>query len=401
MNMKRILLILLLLITLIPCMNAQKKEMNQARTFVKSGKNLDKAEQMMRKLLNDSANRTNDKIYVVLFDAIRQQYDQGNEKLYLRQKYDTAQLFVSARKMFQVLESLDSLDATPDKKGRVELKYRRKHADFLMNYRTNLYNGGVYFMSKQKFADAFHFFDSYIDCARQPLFSEQRLDSLDTRLPEAAYWAVVSAYQAQDMESTLKYRDLAQRDTTHLSSALQYIADTYRMKGNKCLYVNTLKQGFAHEPEFPYFFPRLMEHYTEANYPDSALAVVNRVLEQNDSNQVYLFAKSNVLLNMGKYAECIEICDSLIARNDSLADAYLNVGVAYVNLAVEMDKVSRSRTKRTQVKALYKKALPYMERYRQLMPDEKKKWAPVLYNVYLNLNMGKQFDEMDKLLNGE
>ena len=131
------------------------------------------------------------------------------------------------------------------------------------------------------------------------------------------------------------------------------------------------------------------------------MAVVNRVLEQNDSNQVYLFAKSNVLLNMGKYAECIEICDSLIARNDSLADAYLNVGVAYVNLAVEMDKVSCSRTKRTQVKSLYKKALPYMERYRQLMPDEKKKWAPVLYNVYLNLNMGKQFDEMDKLLNRE
>ena len=39
-----------------------------------------------------------------------------------------------------------------------------------------------------------------------------------------------------------------------------------------------------------------------------------------------------------------------------------------------------------------------MEHYRQLMPAEKDKWAPVLYRIYLNLNMGKQFDEIDRIL---
>ena len=46
----------------------------------------------------------------------------------------------------------------------------------------------------------------------------------------------------------------------------------------------------------------------------------------------------------------------------------------------------------------YQKALPYVEKYRQLVPDEKEKWGPVLYRIYLNLNMGKQFDEIDRLL---
>ena len=32
------------------------------------------------------------------------------------------------------------------------------------------------------------------------------------------------------------------------------------------------------------------------------------------------------------------------------------------------------------------------------MPDEKDKWAPSLYRIYLNLNMGRQFDEIDRLL---
>ena len=39
-----------------------------------------------------------------------------------------------------------------------------------------------------------------------------------------------------------------------------------------------------------------------------------------------------------------------------------------------------------------------MERYRELRPDEKEKWAAALYNIYLNLNMGKEFLEIDRLL---
>ena len=51
-----------------------------------------------------------------------------------------------------------------------------------------------------------------------------------------------------------------------------------------------------------------------------------------------------------------------------------------------------------QIKAMYQKALPYMEKYRQLAPQDTQKWAPALYRIYFNLNMGKQFDEIDKIL---
>ena len=50
------------------------------------------------------------------------------------------------------------------------------------------------------------------------------------------------------------------------------------------------------------------------------------------------------------------------------------------------------------LRTYYQKARTYMEYYRQLMPDEKWKWAPVLYRIYLNLNLGKQFDEIDRIL---
>ena len=40
-----------------------------------------------------------------------------------------------------------------------------------------------------------------------------------------------------------------------------------------------------------------------------------------------------------------------------------------------------------------------MEKYRTIAPDDKDKWAPALYRIYLNLNMGRKFEEIDKMLN--
>jgi len=51
-----------------------------------------------------------------------------------------------------------------------------------------------------------------------------------------------------------------------------------------------------------------------------------------------------------------------------------------------------------QIRKMYQKALPYMEKCRQLAPGEKDKWGLPLYRIYFNLNMGKQFDEIDKIL---
>ena len=68
--------------------------MSQARSYIKSGKDYDKAEKLMVELLSkDSLNRMNPKIYLLLYQAVLKQYEAGNEKLYLNQQYDSASLF--------------------------------------------------------------------------------------------------------------------------------------------------------------------------------------------------------------------------------------------------------------------------------------------------------------------
>ena len=390
-------LALLFLIILTPCCYAQKKEISQAQTIVKSGKNLAQAEQQMRKLLKDSVNQKNIKVWVILTEAVRGQYLAGNERMYLRQQQDTAALFKLALKMFGDYQSLDSVDALPDKKGRVHLKYRNSNSAFLNIYRPNLYNGGVYFLRKQNYKEAFSMIDAFLDCQRQPLFENYHYER-DTLNRTAAFWTVLCGYQTGDHEMALKYKDLALQDTLHLESCFQYLAEIYKQQGDKQKYEWALVKGFECNPSSSYFFPRLIDYYNTSNQTERAMTIVNDALQTNDSSELFLFAKSNLLLNQGDYDECIAICDTLIARNDTLADAYYNAGVAYVNKAFLLEKGKVDVKQRREIRQLYQKALPYMERYRALAPQEKDKWAAALYNIYLKLNMGKQFEEIDQML---
>ena len=151
----------------------------------------------------DSVNMGNPKLHVLLYQIVQKQYSIGNEKLYLKEKYDTASLFNLTKRMFALAETIDTLDAMPDKKGRVVLDYRKKHASELDGYRPNLFNGGIYFVRKSDYQTAYTFFDAYLDCGRQPLFEQYDYNNTDSKMPLAAYWAVYCGFKQENPNRTL------------------------------------------------------------------------------------------------------------------------------------------------------------------------------------------------------
>ena len=98
---------------------AQKKQISQARDILKSRRGVEQAENLMKGLLKDSANREEKRIYAIWFQSVLLQYQAVNEKLYMKQRQDTAQFFELTRRLFSVGETLDSLDMRPDRKGRL------------------------------------------------------------------------------------------------------------------------------------------------------------------------------------------------------------------------------------------------------------------------------------------
>ena len=373
---------------------AQKKQLSQARTILKSGRNGGQAEQLMTRLLKDSANQDDKRIYAVWYESVLMQYQAVNEKLYMKQRQDTAQFFELTRRLFSVAETLDSLDMRPDKKGRVSPEYRKTHAEQLNRFRPNLFFGSTFHVRKADFQKGYEFSEAYMDCARQPLFTDFRYDSTDYRMPEAAYWATYCGYRLHDPVLTLRHRHLALQDSAHAEYVLQYLAEARQWLNDDSLYLENLREGFRRFPLSNYFFPRLMDFYNQRKEYEQALDVADRALAVNDSSELFLFAKSTVLFNLERYDESITLSDTLIARNDSMPEPYYNAGTAYLNKALKLNPLREKRQQR----ATYNTARLYLERYRLLAPDQMQKWGPVLYRIYLNLNMGKQFDEIDRLL---
>ncbi len=376
---------------------AQKKQISQAKDWIKKGTNLTQAETSMQNLLKDSVNRSNEKIWLTLFDAVRKQYEQDNEKLYLKQLTDTSTLFNNARKMFLILEAFDSVDVASNKAP----KYRKKHADYLIAYRANIHNGGMFFSKRQNYSKAFDFFKTYIDCHNHPLFSGVDL-SRDAHLPQASFMALYCGYKLADADKTLKYKELAKKDSANLDLTLQYLAETYKQEKDTTAYVEVLKEGFAKYPKSMYFFPHLFDYQFKTGDMDTTLMLCDTALSIDSTNAVALFAKSTTLLQMEKFDDCITISKNLIAKNSKLSGPYLNVALAYYNQAVKLENNGKpSRKSRNTISLLYRKALPYMQQYRKLVPSDSSKWALPLYNIYLNLNMGKEFEEIDAIIQRE
>ena len=373
---------------------AQRKQIGEARTILKSGKNLEQAEKLMTDLLKDKANEENTRIYDIWLQAVEKQYLALNEKMYIKEKVDTTKFFDLAKRMFVVAERLDSIDAKPDKNGKVDPEYRKSNAAKMQDYRPNIYYGGAHHLKKGDFKTAFGFFEMYLDCDRQPLFTGYDFMYNDPKMGEVAYWATYCGYRMNDPVLVLRHASTAQRDEQKLEYTLQYMAEAWERLEDDSMYTATLWQGFKKYPKSNYFFPRLMDNYNRRGNYEMADSVVNEALKTDSLNELYLFAKSTVMLNLKKYGDCLKFSDQLIALNPNLADIYYNGGIACLNIAQRMD----SRKHKKQIKKMYERARPYMEKYREMAPDEKDKWAPALYRIYFNLNMGKQFDEVDKLL---
>ena len=279
-----------------------RQELSQARTYLKQrNRNYAQAEQLMTKLLKDTANRDDERIYAVLLDAVKGQYDQANERLYLKQKQDTAAFFNLNRRLFTIAETLDSLDMRPDRKGRSITEYRQKNAVMLNSHRPNLYNAGTFFTRKNNWSEAYNHLSTYLDCGWQPLFSSYKYTENDPRMPEAAYWATFSGYKLNDAAKTLQYNAIARRDSAHADFLLQFTAEAYRWQKNDSAYIATLEEGLQRFPFFTYFFPRLIDAYTAKGQYEKALALTDSTLARCDTCDIFLFAKSSVLLKMERW----------------------------------------------------------------------------------------------------
>ncbi len=333
--------------------------------------------------------------------------DAENEKAYLKQKYDTANYFNTILKASQYALMCDSMDVMPDAKGKVKPRFRDKNRALLLKYRSNIYAGGRFYLRKNNYKSALPFFELYVESLNEPLLKDETRLLGDTLLKRSNFYATVAAYNTQQPQVVLKYIDAAiEGSDRELRPSLQeYKVRCFLAVNDSVNWLDALYDGCENYPTHDYFFSNLVEHFVEKKQYDYGLELADTMLSRVQDIPLYWYAKSLMYLHKEDWEHCIEMCDSTLRRDTLHVDAFRNKGASLLNQAMEFaetmsydTKSAKYKRERKKLQECYQKARVPYERLRELVPDKSTVWASPLYRIYLNLNMGKEFAEIEKLL---
>lgn len=401
--MKRLfsLLIALLLITSIIPINAQKA-FRPVKNALKNKRPTD-ALKLIKALETDSTLTSNPRLYQYGVEINIAINDVFNEKMYLKQKLDTAELFHSIYGIFNYALKCDSIENRIVKDTNKKFRYRKKNSNIFQTYYKNLIVGNRYFFTHKDYKNTLRFSEIAIKIPKSALFNGQIDTPMQTNI-QAAGLGLRAAYFLNDIKQIKNFAPLALQDTgINRKHVLEIMSKTSRQSNDINTFFTFARQGLNEFPNEIYFFSELIDYYIQKNKFQTALTLSNEMLLRNPNSPLFLTAKGIALQNLGHNTEAIEAYQKSLSIDTSQTDNFLFVGEAYCNLAskVELPTNIHSSLYKSSLKMrqeYFKYAENYLEIYRIKRPNDLERWAPLLYNVYLSLNRGNKFEEIEEII---
>ena len=403
--MKRVLFSMVLLMA-VSFAFAQEKNVKEAKSIAGEVKpDFAKAEQLINEALTNPETKDNAATWDVAGYIQKRINEKEMENAYLRKPYDTLKVYNSVLNMYNYYVKCDELAQIPNEKGKIKNKYRSANSKTILAERPNLINGGIQYFNLNKNEDALKYFAAYVDAATLPMMEKENLLEKDTILPQVAYYATLAADRVGDKDAVMKYAQYALKDKENGQFAMQLLTDAYKAKGDTAKWVEKLQEGIVKFPENQYFFANLVDYYSSSNQNDKAMQFADDMLAKDPNNKLYLYVKAYLYHNMKDYEKAIEFYKKTLDIDPAYAEACSNLGLVYLLQAQEYaDKAPADindpnyATAQAEIKKFYEAAKPYYEKARELKPDQKDLWLQGLYRVYYSLNMGPEFEEIEKMM---
>ena len=303
-------------------------------------------------------------------------------------------------------------DMQPDKKGRVEPQYQQKNYQTLKTMKDYYNYAGVFANQQKDYKNSIKWFQKYYDFPKNPVFSASETDSLYQLSPanyaQTAVNIVMLNFQLKDWDGVLGTVDAALKDTFSTRDLYLMKMQAHLEKNDSAAYINDLKDAIA-RTEHVGFAQNLLYVYMQREQPEEAMALANELVAANPASHTGYYLKGCIELNMLKnyvaaresFAKAIELNPTFVDANVNMAYTYMNEVVARRNNGdwkLDRNNVKEFNREYDEIKTYYEKALPFMERAHELVPDQPKVWAAALQQIYTNLQNKQKADEMDAIL---
>lgn len=390
--------LLLFLMLFVPIASWGQRAFKPIKTALKD-KNYAEALNQVNKLRQDSLYRNDPKLCLYIIEANQGLNDAQNMKAYLKSSYDTVAFFSTTREIIREAQRLDSINrADEDGPNRKQTEYV---CNLLRQYLPNIHAAARFYYVHRNFPETMSYLRICLDLPRTPIGEEATLSRQADTLNAQLY--LTSAYAARLYPETHRYEQLALSGDRQRPLMFECLVRTAVAENDSATQRRLLETAFAEYPQRPPFFTQLADFYSARGDYARMLNIADRLTKLDSLNVSALAARSIALLNLGRYGDCIVAASRVLAADSTRYEANYYAGASYVAKAsavVLPDNALSAGYKKAHADqlALYRQARTYLELYREQMPQQTKRWAPLLYKVYLALNEGKKFAEIEALI---
>lgn len=206
-------------------------------------------------------------------NALPQLYDMGkeaqiilndveNEKLYLKQPYDTAKFFNTTWGIYDYVLKCDYKEQVQLAQSGSKMKFHKKNRQVVHQYYNNLNAGARYFYSKKNYGQAAKFLETYLDMPYQPIWGNDKSVCTSQLYISNAHLYEKCAYLSKAYQKVGRYKKVTLADTSSLRrSTLETMSLAAKALNDTVRYANLLKLGIDDYPDNDFFFSHLADFY--------------------------------------------------------------------------------------------------------------------------------------------
>ena len=287
------------------------------------------------------------------------------------------------------------LDAKKRSEKSIKLKLFTLTNDLLIQA-SNAFNDGNYDLAQKSF-------ETIMSINELPLIKNDNPDFVDT---ETILNAGLAAYNAEKFDDAIKYFTEVAEYEYDEGRTYSLIAAAYQSKktvSDTLKAIDVLKEAFEKYPEENSILVYLIQIYLDLDRTEDAMSYLEVAISQDASNPVYYFAQGGLYEKLEKEEEAISMYEKSLSLNSNYFDTNFNLGVLYYNRGIKQIEVANavppneSERYEEEVKkadAWWEKALPYMEKCREITPDDEDTLES-LKNLYYRL---KEMDKYNAIL---
>lgn len=418
--MKKILLTALFALSVLS-VSAQNSVLYKANDAMQSGK-WEKALDALLPALDNPKTTKFAEIYRKISMCYSNFYNAELQNAVQQLPFDTIRFCESLDNAIQYINKSYEADNAPDKKGKAG-EFNAMNKLNLTQMLSNYYYAGIFSIQSGNNEKALEYLQKFYDLPKNPMFTPVETEGFyqgefKDNYNQSLYFISLLNYQLKRWAAVKESAPKAlQADPSNARDLYNMQIQANAELGDSVGYFNILTEAIAK-------FEKATDSYDDQNFlhmleyeltrkdKEKALAVVDKFVADYPEIAQSHIAKGYVCLNIepsdyagaeAAFKKALEIEPNSIDANTNMAFTYMNevaykvnndiIKFPYGNSAAAQAKVEAVMEK--EVRPYYAKARPYMERVRELLPDEPRRWATYLHQIYKNLNMEKEAAEMD------